>query len=427
MSSTPEISAIAEQADQFARGGRPDLASRLYEQVLARMPDHSRALSWFAMQALARGELDRALALAEQACRGEPRLALAEANRAQVLQARGDQQGAVQALLAALERDPEFVPARLDAGLLLDRLGRGREAAEHLRVALSRLPPPASQPPELRARSEAAQRILAREQQAFQQFVEQRVASQAAGSGLPPRFRECLDIFLERARPQLPRPGATFFPELPPLAFFPNTLFDWVERVEAATDTIRAELEAVLAAEQEFIPYVQKGEAGSAPGSVWSRLNHRRDWGAYFLFNQGERVARHCEACPQTAALLDSLPLVRIPGRGPTAFFSRLKPGTHIPPHHGATNTRSIVHLPLIVPPDCAIRVGNHVHAWQPGRVVVFDDTMEHEAWNRSDRERVVLIFDVWNPFMDARERELVAALTAAAAEYFPGRLHDTD
>lgn len=426
MSSTPELSAIADQAEQFARAGRPDMASRLYEQVLARMPGHARALSWFAMQAFGRGDLDRALDLIEQACRGEPRLALAEANRARVLQARGDQEGALQALLAALERDPDFVPARLDAGLLLDGLGRGREAAAHLRTALSRLPPPASQPPELRARSEAAERIVAREQQAFERFVEQRVA-QAAGAGLPPRFRECLDIFLERCRPQLPRPGATFFPELPPLAFFPTALFDWVERAEAATDAVRAELEAVLAAEEEFIPYVQKEQAASAPGSVWSRLNHRRDWGAYFLFNQGERVARHCEACPQTAALLESLPLVRISGRGPTAFFSRLKPGTHIPPHHGATNTRSIVHLPLIVPPDCAIRVGNHVHAWQPGRVVVFDDTMEHEAWNRSARERVVLIFDVWNPFLDERERALVAALTAAAAEYHPGRLHDTD
>jgi aspartyl/asparaginyl beta-hydroxylase (cupin superfamily) len=428
MSSTPDISAIAEQAEQLARGGRPDMAARLFEQVLARDPAHARALSWFAMQAYGRGELDRALELIGQASRGEPKLALVEANRALVLQARGDLEGALGALLSALERDPDFVPARLDAGLLLDRMGRGREAVEHLRMAVGRLPPPAAQPPELRARSEAAQRILAREQQAFEQFVEQRLAQHGAGGdGLPARFAECLDIFLQRRRPQLPKPGAMFFPELPPIAFFPPALFDWVQRVQAATDEIRAELEGVLAAEQEFIPYVQKGEDASAPGSVWARLNHRRDWGAYFLFNQGERVGRHCEACPRTAALLESLPLVRIPGRGPTAFFSRLKPGTHIPAHHGATNTRSIVHLPLVVPPDCGLRVGNHVHAWQPGKVVVFDDTIEHEAWNRSDRERVVLIFDVWNPFLDARERALVAELTAAAAEYHPGRLHDTD
>jgi len=425
MSSLPDVSALADQAEQHARAGRPELAARLYQQVLSRAPDHARALSWFAMQAYGRGDLDRALELIEQACRGQPKLALAEANRALLLQARGDLEGAVAALLAALERDPEFVPARLDAGLLLDRLGRGREAASHLGMAMPKLPPLEMQPPELRARTEAAQCILAREEAAFEGFVAERLA--AMGDAVSPRFAECRDIFLKRARPKQPKPGAMYFPELPPLAFFPTTLFDWVERVEAATDTIRAELEAVLAAEQEFIPYVQKGQDASAPGSVWAGLNHKRVWGAYFLFNQGERVARHCDACPRTAELLESLPLVRIPARGPTAFFSRLKPGTHIPPHHGATNTRCIVHLPLVVPRDCGLRVGNHVHAWQPGKVVVFDDTIEHEAWNRSDQERVVLIFDVWNPFLDPRERELVTALTAAAAEFYPGRLHDTD
>jgi aspartyl/asparaginyl beta-hydroxylase (cupin superfamily) len=203
---------------------------------------------------------------------------------------------------------------------------------------------------------------------------------------------------------------------------------DWIERAEAATETIRAELRAVLAeSDAGFIPYVQKSDAEAAPGSVWEPLNRKTRWGAYFLFNQGERVAKHCAACPATAALLDSLPLVRIPGRGPTAFFSRLLPGTRIPAHHGATNTRVIVHLPLIVPPGCALRVGNDTRAWQPGRILAFDDTIEHEAWNDSDAERVVLIFDVWNPLLSADERRYVAAMTAALAEFYPGKQHDTD
>src|SRR5690606_11933203 len=103
MSSLPDVSALADQAEQHARAGRPELAARLYQQVLSRAPDHARALSWFAMQAYGRGDLDRALELIEQACRGQPKLALAEANRALLLQARGDLEGAVAALLAALE------------------------------------------------------------------------------------------------------------------------------------------------------------------------------------------------------------------------------------------------------------------------------------------------------------------------------------
>jgi aspartyl/asparaginyl beta-hydroxylase (cupin superfamily) len=125
--------------------------------------------------------------------------------------------------------------------------------------------------------------------------------------------------------------------------------------------------------------------------------------------------------------LLDALPLVRITGRGPTAFFSRLKPGTHIVPHHGATNTRLIAHLPLIVPPDCALRVGNDTRAVEAGRMMIFDDTLEHEAWNRSDQDRVVLIFDIWNPFLSATERELVTHMTQALAEFYPEPQHKTD
>ncbi len=122
--------------------------------------------------------------------------------------------------------------------------------------------------------------------------------------------------------------------------------------------------------------------------------------------------------------LLDSLPLVDIPGRGPTAFFSRLKPGTHIPPHHGATNTRLIVHLPLIVPEGCGFRVGNTTREWQPGETLIFDDTVEHEAWNRGPDTRVVLIFDVWNPYLSERERDWVREVTATMAEFFPERQH---
>jgi aspartate beta-hydroxylase len=241
------------------------------------------------------------------------------------------------------------------------------------------------------------------------------------------RFAECLDIFFGRKKPQLPKPGLMHFPKLAPLTFFPRAMFDWAERAEAATDAIRAEVRAVLAeSDAGFIPYVQKSGADAAPGSVWEPLNRKTRWGAYFLFNQGERVAPHCNACPATTALLESLPLVRIPGRGPTAFFSRLLPGTRIPPHHGATNTRVIVHLPLIVPPGCALRVGNDTQAWQPGRILAFDDTIEHEAWNDSGEERVVLIFDVWNPFLSSAECSYVTAMTAALAEFYPGRQHDT-
>lgn len=82
------------------------------------------------------------------------------------------------------------------------------------------------------------------------------------------------------------------------------------------------------------------------------------------------------------------------------------------------TNTRLIGHLPLIVPPDCGFRVGNDTRQWQEGKAWLFDDSIEHEAWNGSDRPRVVLLFDIWRPELSAEERESVAALFEAVDEF---------
>ena len=79
------------------------------------------------------------------------------------------------------------------------------------------------------------------------------------------------------------------------------------------------------------------------------------------------------------------------------------------------TNTRAIVHLALDVPPGCGFRVGGETREWVEGRAFAFDDTIEHEAWNDSDRRRAVLILDSWNPHLDEAEREAVTAYFAAS------------
>ncbi|HEY0436794.1 MAG TPA: aspartyl/asparaginyl beta-hydroxylase domain-containing protein, partial [Phenylobacterium sp.] len=90
----------------------------------------------------------------------------------------------------------------------------------------------------------------------------------------------------------------------------------------------------------------------------------------------------------------------------------------------GVNNARLIVHLPLVVPPGCGFRVGGTTRQWEPGRAFVFDDTIEHEAWNDSDEPRAVLILDTWNPHVTPPERELVSALTEGVDEFY-GRLPD--
>jgi aspartate beta-hydroxylase len=100
-------------------------------------------------------------------------------------------------------------------------------------------------------------------------------------------------------------------------------------------------------------------------------------------------------------------------------MFSALSPHTAIPPHHGETNSRLVVHLPLIIPENCLYRVGFEHRRWQEGKVLVFDDTIEHEARNDSDLLRVVLIFDVWNPLLSKAERDMVNAATSAVSAFY--------
>ncbi len=208
------------------------------------------------------------------------------------------------------------------------------------------------------------------------------------------------------------------FPYLSNWEFYERSDFPWLDALEAETPAIREECLAAIAGDQAGMrPYVAYRDG--LPLHQWQELNNSRRWSAYFLWNQSERVEDHIARCPRTAAALGVAPRVDIPGRGPTAFYSILGARTHIPPHHGVTNTRLTVHLPLIVPPGCRFRVGGDTREWREGQAWVFDDTIEHEAWNDSDAPRAILLFDIWNPQLSALERDLVRESTQALAEYF--------
>ena len=120
---------------------------------------------------------------------------------------------------------------------------------------------------------------------------------------------------------------------------------------------------------------------------------------------------------------LASMEQPAITGCAANAMFSLLAPNTHIPPHVGVGNFRLLCHLPLIVPDGCWFRVGAETRDWRRGEAFVFDDTIEHEAMNPSDRLRVVFIFDVWHPDLGSAEREAVAALIGSDAGDLPESL----
>ena len=208
--------------------------------------------------------------------------------------------------------------------------------------------------------------------------------------------------------------AGSLYPFLPADEFFDRCHFPWFAELEAGTAAIKTELAALLVAPGAALrPYVQLDPG--APENDWSALDGSLDWAACFLWEYGRPNAAVIERCPKTAALLDSLPLARIPGRAPNAFFSLLRPHSHIPPHTGVTNTRAIIHLALDIPPRCGFRVGAETREWAEGQAFAFDDTIEHEAWNNSDQRRAVLIIDAWNPHLSAREQAAIASYFVAA------------
>jgi aspartate beta-hydroxylase len=234
------------------------------------------------------------------------------------------------------------------------------------------------------------------------------------------RFDESVGIFAGRTKVYNHEPLLLHYPRLPAIPFYDRALFPWFAELEAATATIQDELAGALAAARDdFAPYIAYPKG--TPVNQWGELNHSPRWSSFFLWRDGARQDAACMLCPRTAALLERLPLADQPGYAPTAMFSALDAHTHIPAHTGSTNVRLLCHLPLILPGPARFRVGNETREWKLGEAWVFDDTIEHEAWNDADELRVILIFDIWNPFLDEGEREYVRVLLRARQEFFAG------
>lgn len=168
--------------------------------------------------------------------------------------------------------------------------------------------------------------------------------------------------------------------------FYPLENLPWLEKVEAQTKTIASEVEQIL--------------KGTVPG--WQSLSddpqvqQGDSWKTFVLYAYGKPVLSNHVQCPNTVAALKHIPGMK------TAWFSILEPRANLPPHEGPYNGMLRYHLGLIIPsenPDiCGIRVGKDVRNWSKGASLIFDDTHDHEAWNRTNEKRVVLFVDMVRP-----------------------------
>jgi aspartate beta-hydroxylase len=410
----------ASEAQALLRQGRMREAEDAYNRVLERAPNDIEALNVVAMASLDRGNAKRALELLQRASSADTADASTAHHLARTYEALGDQINALVAHERAVNLRPQFNLARLYFAAALERQGATDRALLHYARAMKeaqlrgRWVDPATTPPALQPLVEHAVELIrgGRHELLFSLL---KPLEEKYGRAELTRVERALRIYLNEEQPEYvdarQRPSFLLFPGLPTSAYFDRKIFSWLDAFEARTGEIREELERLLpsAAGRERVFTEDVLEAQNLRGSVGAP-----SWNGYYFYRHGERRSENHESCPQTSDALERLPVVRIREHAPEILFSVFTPGTHLLPHRGVTNTRVVGHLPLIVPEDCALNVGGELHVWQEGRVVVFDDTYEHEAWNRSGKTRVVLIFDLWNPYLTEVERVALADIVVA-------------
>ena len=409
---------ICRAAGQARQAGRVAEARAMLEGLVAEEPGAAPAWNLLGLIQLDAGDPAARRSL-ERAAELDPDVAELRFNLSRAFAAAGQHESELACLDQALALQAYFLPALLAKPKALTRLGRSEEAIQLSRSFLAGITDDSGFPPAIRAQLAEARAALAadaaRRADRFSQAMAD-VASAFPGADLR-RAQAYAEQRAGRRKVYVQQPTDGHFPFLPAIEYFDRSLFPWFEALERETPAIREELLSLWAEEHpSFRPYVAYDAA--VPVNQWGELNHSTRWSAWFFWEDGVRNEAHCARCPRTIEALAGVPLLDIAGQAPSVMFSVLQPRTRIPPHTGSDNIRTTVHLPLVVPEGCGFRVGGETREWREGEAWAFDDTIEHEAWNESDKPRAILILDVWNPLLSEAERAAVRAVRERRAAY---------
>jgi tetratricopeptide (TPR) repeat protein len=352
---------------------------------------------------MARGDVRQAQSLLELAAqRGRDASTLLRL--ATVRRSVGDFPGAMKCAVAAVELEPRNFIMCLLLGSLREAMGAFHAAERAYRAAWNHAPLDLSFQPMIATQLERARKFVAAASQWRNQMLNWR------GDGLSMeedrRMRGFRTNLLENLDAGPLVPPAYIIPGIKPKRYFDASAFRGIAELERATDAVRQEFLALAADKNEQL-------ADRLSGLHASEDEHGRggQWSMIPLIRNGKLVENFASRCPRTMELAQGLDLPKLSLISPSLYFSVLEPRSRIPPHTGITNARIIAHFPLIVPENCGFKVGGELRRWEPGKALVFDDMTTHEAWNGSDRIRVVLIADLWRPELSLAERAAVTEL----------------
>jgi aspartate beta-hydroxylase len=410
------MSNLFTRAQLAASQGRASEALKLSLRVLEMAPDHAGAALLAAGAASGQRDFATAIEVLEQAFSHHPHDPEVGMQLALAFAAQGDLIRAAEPLEKVLEHDQSHEVSWLYLSLIRHRAGQEDAAIQAAFQAVTRAQrrgrwlDEMSTPPDLIGSVlECVDRLRLGRGRLLKQILQE--LQQIYGTQELARIERGLLGYLKESQVVAsPQPGQSplffYFPDLPPGPYHDPKLQPWSKRLMSGFQAMREEAIRVAgtstSALEDFLPAPDgKAQPRHLEGAA---LNPQ--WKAFFFFRHGKRYAENHARCPNTSALLDSLDLYQIEGEAPEICFSILRPHTTIKAHHGITNTRLVMHLPLVVPADCALNIPSYgAHTWREGEAVMFDDTFLHEAWNRSNHSRIILLMDCWNPHLTGVER----------------------
>jgi aspartate beta-hydroxylase len=402
------------EAQQLDAAGASGQAERIYRSVLVAQPGHPAASVRAAQFALGRKDFTAAEKLLREAHARHPEAEEAATLLSTLLAATGRGPDAIVVLETLLTLRPDAHVAWLLLGPAREMVGDrpGALQASYQAIAKARRAgqwlDTETTPAHLRnAVGQAVDRVKKGRKELF--FGSYENLREQHGSSELRRVDRALLGYLKELdiRPSSDRqkPLFLYFPDLPDAPYQDPYLQPWAKRLRDAYPFVREEALRVIREDSVLTEFIHLPKGRSMEEYLGGESPDPR-WQAFFFYRHGKRYDANHARCPQTSELLESMELCRIEAQAPEICFSLLRPQTTIKPHFGVTNVRLVMHLPLVVPQGCALNViGVEERAWREGELLLFDDTYQHEAWNQSDRTRIILLMDCWNPHLTAVER----------------------
>ncbi len=387
-----------DQASVLHGEGRLAEAESLYAAALSLDPDHAGSLCYLGLLRLQQDRPEDSVALLRRAIACDPASAEAYNHLGTALQRLGSFDEALACHEAALALIPDYSEALRQRGRALHTLGRVAEAIACHEAALVEAP------------DDAQTQLALADALAVSDRHEEAFVCYRNAAGLDPSLATHLSTALgtyaqvHEAAAQVGMQRLNRYIG----AFLTNQAdarMGMYPGLRSAPFHEAAQLPGALALERNFAAIREeiKGLAAAEFQAEAEGLMGHGSWDVFLFYERSRKNEENCARCPVITRIIESSNTVRT--QAGLLYVSKLAPGTHIKPHRGPTNLRLRCHLGITIPAgDCGLKVGGETRRWQEGRCLVFDDSLEHEAWNHTAEPRIVLIIDFWHPDLTPTE-----------------------